>query len=114
MTMSNPLPLFAGGTFKHVSAAEVQVSKLASSPVWSANGIPDQSLSEPLAPPPNTYHRYHIETRTTPDILPLPSRFRVKVKMHRLIAMVLKDLFVVKAHFPTLLTCTCVPVGVPR
>src|SRR6266699_268235 len=117
MTMSNPLPLFAGGTFKHVPAAEVQVSKLASSPVWSANGIPDQSLSEPLAPPPNTYHRYHIETRTAPDIVPLPSRFRVKVKKHRLIAMVLKELFEVKGNFQVALSRPCVygvfsrPVG---
>ncbi len=115
--MSNPLPLFAGGTFKHVPAAVVQVSKLASSPVWSANGIPDQSLSEPLAPPPNTYHRYHIETRTAPDIVPLPSRFRVKVKKHRLIAMVLKELFEVKGDLKVALSRPCVygvfsrPVG---
>jgi hypothetical protein len=115
--MSEPLPLFAGGTFKQVSAAEVRVAKFASSPVRPANGIPDHSPPEALVPLPDAYHRYHIETRTAPDILPLPSRFRVKVKKHRLVAMVLKELFEVKGDLQVALSRPCVygvfsgPVG---
>ncbi len=115
--MSNPLPLFAGGTFKHVPDAGVQVAKSASSPAQPVGSIPEHSPSGPLVPPPDAYHRYHIETQTAPDIVPLPSRFRVKVKKHRLIAMVLKELFEVKGDLQVALSRPCVygvfsrPVG---
>jgi len=115
--MSNPLPLFARGTFKHVPDAEGQVTRPTSSLARPTNRIPDQSPPEPLAPPADGYHRFHIETQTTPDIVPLPSRFRVKVKKHRLIAMVLKELFEVKGDFRLALSRSCVygvfsrPVG---
>lgn len=37
------------------------------------------------------YHRYHIETKTAPDIVPWPGRFRVKVKKHRLALHILTE-----------------------
>ena len=52
-----------------------------------------------------------------PDIEPLPPRFRVGVKKHRLIAMVLKELFELKGDLPVALSRPCVygvfsrPVG---
>jgi len=106
--MSEPLPLFAGGNFKQVSPAEVQVAKIASSPFRPADKTPGRPSSDLLVPPPETYHRYHIETRTIPDVVPLPSRFQVKVKKHRLIAMVLKELFEVKGDFQVALSRPCV------
>ena len=69
------------------------------------------------APSSNAYHRYHIETQNTPDIVPLPPKFQVKVKKHRLIAMVLKELFELKGDLPVALSRPCVygvfsrPVG---
>jgi len=38
------------------------------------------------------FRRYHIESREAPDLFPHPSRFRVRVKKHRLVAMVLHEL----------------------
>src|SRR5215471_18243831 len=117
MTMSEPLPLFAGGTFKQASPAEAQVAKIAPPPVRPADNTPEHPPTDPLAPPPEAYHRYHIETQTAPDVVPLPSRFRVKVKRHRLIAMVLKELFEVKGNLQVALSRPCVygvfsrPVG---
>jgi hypothetical protein len=64
-----------------------------------------------------TFHRYHIETLTTPDIVPFPSRFRVRVKKHGLIAMLLQELFEYKGNFKVALSRPCVygvfsrPVG---
>ena len=37
--------------------------------------------------------RYHIETREAPDVASHPSRFRVQVKKHKLVGMVLHELF---------------------
>lgn len=65
----------------------------------------------------HTFHRYHIETQTTPDIVPHPSRFRVNVKKHRLIALLLKELFEYKGNLEVALSRPCVygvfsrPVG---
>ena len=106
--MSEPLPLFAGGKFKQVSPAEVQAAKIAPPPVRPAGKTPEHSPTDPLVPPQEAYHRYHIETQTAPDIVPLPSRFRVKVKRHRLIAMVLKELFEVKGDLQVALSRPCV------
>ncbi len=41
-----------------------------------------------------TYRRYHLETRETPDVARHPSRFRVRVKKHKLVGMVLHELLV--------------------
>lgn len=43
-------------------------------------------------PSTESYHRYHIETRSAEDIVPHPSRFRVEVKKHRLALLLLKEL----------------------
>lgn len=65
----------------------------------------------------STYHRYHIETERVADLVPLPPRFRVKVKKHRLIGMVLKELVTLKGDLPVALSRPCVygvfsrPVG---
>jgi hypothetical protein len=63
------------------------------------------------------YHRYHIETRSAPDIAPHPSRFRVRVKKHRLAFLLLKELFHYRANMPVVVSRPCVygvfsgPVG---
>jgi hypothetical protein len=36
--------------------------------------------------------RYHVETREAPDVARHPSRFRVQVKKHKLLGMVLHEL----------------------
>lgn len=78
---------------------------------------PDSTLPQGGSPTSNLYHRYHIETQTTPDIVPLPSKFRVKVKKHRLIGMVLKELIETRGDLPVALSRPCVygvfsrPVG---
>ena len=40
----------------------------------------------------SSYQRYHIETRTAPDIAPWPNRFRVKVQKHRLILFLIEEI----------------------
>ncbi len=63
------------------------------------------------------YHRYHIETRPAPDVVPIPPRFRVRVKKHRLIALVLKELVEFRGNLRVALSRPCVygvfsrPVG---
>ncbi len=57
--------------------------------------VAEQSPSPAAAsspPPSGTYHRYHIATREAPDVVPHPSRFRVKVKRGKLVGMVLHEL----------------------
>ncbi len=99
--------------FERVPVAEVLVDELHFSPTRS----PDQPATEPDSLSSKVYHRYHIETQTAPDIVPFPSRFRVKVKKHRLIAMVVKELFTCKGNLPVALSRPCVygvfsrPVG---
>jgi len=79
--------------------------------------LPDRPASETSSPSTSTFHRYHIETQTTSDIAPYPSRFRVKVKKHALIGMLLKELFEYKGNFQVALSRPCVygvfsrPVG---
>jgi glutamate synthase-like protein len=78
---------------------------------------PDQPALEASSSSSSTFHRYHIETRPAPDIVPYPSKFRVRVKKHRLIAMLLKELFEYKGNLPVALSRPCVygvfsrPVG---
>jgi hypothetical protein len=55
------------------------------------------AAAEPPTPPAATasaYHRYHVETRETPDVARHPSRFRVRVKKRKLVGMVLHELLV--------------------
>ncbi len=40
----------------------------------------------------NSYHRYHIETKTADDIARRPGRFRVKVAKHRLILFLAEEI----------------------
>ncbi len=54
------------------------------------------------------YHRYHIETRPAPDIVPWPSRFRVKVKRAGLAKLLLKELVQYKADPEVVLSRPCV------
>lgn len=41
----------------------------------------------------NNYHRYHIETKTAPDIVPWPNRFVVKVNRVQLAKLLLSEIF---------------------
>jgi hypothetical protein len=103
MKISNRVPFRFSDTFEQVSPAEALGEGCDFSPARS--------------PSSNIYHRYHIETQTAPDIVPLPPRFRVKVKKHRLIGMVLKELLELKGNLPVALSRPCVygvfsrPVG---
>jgi hypothetical protein len=65
----------------------------------SPTQVPDKPASDTNSPSSSTFHRYHIETQTVSDIVPYPSRFRVKVKKHGLIGMLLKELFEYKGNF---------------
>lgn len=42
------------------------------------------------------FHRFHIETRPTPDLVPHPSRFIVEVRKLRLVRMVLQELLALR------------------
>ena len=65
----------------------------------------------------NGYRRYHIETKTMPDLVSYPSRFRVKVKKHRLAWLILKEIFHYRGNKRVILSRPCVygvfsgPVG---
>src|SRR5437667_7252047 len=79
--------------------------------------LPDRPASDTSSPSSSTFHRYHIETQTTLDIVLYPSRFRVKVKKYGLIGLLLKELFEYKGNFQVALSRPCVygvfssPVG---
>ena len=106
--MSDSVSFSAGNAFERASVGE-GVFLPARSPVPFA--------LEQRTTPPHAYHRYHIDTQIAPDMVPLPPRFRVKVKKHRLIAMVLKEFFEYKGNLPLVLSRPCVygvfssPVG---
>ncbi len=78
---------------------------------------PGQPSLEAHSSSTKAYHRYHIETHMAPDIVPLPPKFRVKVKKHRLIGMVVKELIETKGNLPVAMSRPCVygvfsrPVG---
>ncbi len=65
----------------------------------------------------SAYERYHIEVRPAPEIAPYPSRFRVRIKKHKLIAMVLRELLDPRTPAKVALSRPCVygvygrPVG---
>jgi hypothetical protein len=56
----------------------------------------------------SAYKRYHIETRPMPDISSHPTRFRVRVKKHRLIGLLLRELVQYRANMPVVLSRPCV------
>jgi len=64
-----------------------------------------------------TYKRYTIDVKAAPDLTPLPSRFHVKVKKHRLALMLLQELFRYRGNLKVVLSRPCVygvfsgPVG---
>ncbi len=109
--MSELMPLPVGYACKPVPVAEARVAGRDFSPAQQ----PDRPALEPGSS--NVYHRFHIETQTTPDIVSLPPRFQVKVKKHRLVGMVLKELFELKGDLAVALSRPCVygvfsrPVG---
>jgi Conserved region in glutamate synthase len=78
---------------------------------------PGQPSSETSPLPSGTFHRYHIETRTAPDIVPFPSKFRVRVNKPGLVVMLLKELVEYRGNFQVALSRPCVygvfsgPVG---
>ncbi len=78
---------------------------------------PDEPASEISSPSSSTFRRYRIETRPTPDIVPFPSRFRVKVKKHGLIGLLLRELIEYKGNFQVAMSRPCLygvfsgPVG---
>ncbi len=63
------------------------------------------------------YERYDIEPETTPDIVKVPSRFRVKVKRHKLIGLILKETIETRGNMGVVMSRPCVygvfgrPVG---
>jgi hypothetical protein len=63
------------------------------------------------------YRRYRIETKAAPDIIPLPSRFRVEVKKRRLALLLLKEALHYRGNITVVLSRPCVygvfsgPVG---
>lgn len=63
------------------------------------------------------YHRYHIDTKTAPDIVRWPSRFRVKVKKHRLALHILTEFLRYRTHLKVIFSRPCIydvygrPVG---
>jgi hypothetical protein len=63
------------------------------------------------------YQRYHIETKTAPDIVRWPSRFRVKVKKHRLALHILTEFIRYRTRLKVIFSRPCIyevfgrPVG---
>src|SRR6202049_506578 len=63
------------------------------------------------------YHRYHIETLAAPDVFPVPSRFRVKVKKRGLAALLIKEIIHYRGRMEVVLSRPCLygvfsgPVG---
>src|SRR5690242_1133569 len=114
MTMSDALPLTIGD--KHIENAELARTEQSLSPFTGGEPVAqlDPQAPQPLSTP---YHRYHLETETVPDIAPHPSRFRVRVKKHRLVGMVLKEMIALKGDIPVAMSRPCVygvfsrPVG---
>src|SRR5262245_10219066 len=117
MTMSNPVPSPGSTTSRQGPGTEARIAGggfLSSQPAAESS---DHLLPALASSSPGAYHRYHLEARPTPDIMPLPPRFQVKVKKHRLIAMVLKELLETRGDLPVALSRPCVygvfsgPVG---
>jgi hypothetical protein len=99
MTMSDSIPFAID--VEQIPAAEAAIAGQTLSP----NDSPARRAPHPS---PTIYHRYHIETGTVPDIVPLPPKFRVKVKKHRLVGMVVEELIALKGDIPVALSRPCV------
>lgn len=54
------------------------------------------------------YHRYHIETKKAPNIVPHPYRFQVKVNKFRLAKLLLKELFHYRGQLDVVASRPCV------
>lgn len=114
MTMSDVKPLAIGD--KPIAITESALTEQSLSPLTSGES---RTQLDPLTPQtsPAPYRRYHIETEMVSDIAPHPSRFRVRVKKHRLIGMVLKEIVALKGDIPVAMSRPCVygvfsrPVG---
>ena len=65
----------------------------------------------------DTYVRYHIEVRPAPEIASHPTKFRVRVRKHKLAAMILREVFDPRTPVKVALSRPCVygvygrPVG---
>lgn len=63
------------------------------------------------------YRRYHLSTQPMPELTPVPSRFRVRVKRHKLIALVAREMIETRGDLRVSLSRPCVygvfgrPVG---
>jgi hypothetical protein len=63
------------------------------------------------------FHRYHIDTAEAPDIAPHPTKFRVKTRRLRLLALLAKELVHFRGKLPVVMARPCVygvfgrPVG---
>lgn len=55
-----------------------------------------------------TYRRFHIEAKTAPDLDAYPSRFVVKVKRHKLAALLLKEFIHYRGNLPVVASRPCV------
>ncbi len=54
------------------------------------------------------YHRYHIETKNAPDIVPHPNRFKVNVNRFALAKLLLKELFHYRGNLEVVSSRPCV------
>jgi len=55
----------------------------------------------------STYHRYHIETKPAPDIVPWPNRFIVKVNKPQLALYLLKEFIELRGDFKAVFSRPC-------
>lgn len=53
------------------------------------------------------YERYHIDTEVAPDHIPMPSRFLVHVKKHKLAGLLMKELFHYRGKKDVILSRPC-------
>ena len=56
----------------------------------------------------STYHRYHIKTKPTPDLIPWPNKFIVKVNKPQLAIHLIKDIFHHRGDMKTVISRPCI------
>ncbi len=119
MTPANSGPFPIDHVSEQASAVEARAdgadaSRSLAPPAASDSTRPPLGPSEPS---PSRHQRYHIATQHAPDLVPLPPRFRVRVKKHRLIGLGLRELVTYRGNLPITLSRPCVygvfsrPVG---
>jgi len=54
------------------------------------------------------YRRYHIDVKVAPDVAPWPSRFLPRVKKHRLIWHIVKEIFHQRGNIKVILSRPCI------